>query len=218
NHEGYVIWHAQSGAPRSGPLFDVFRYSYWTYEQLGADVSVLKAMPKQVSKNHSEAGEFRVVHASMKGERRGIYPGTDEDALLELIAPPPAVLAVGHTHRPLIRRVEDALVVNAGSVGLPFDGDQRAAYAQIVYKGGSWSAEIIRLSYDVAQAERDFYATGFLRDAGPLSRLILLELQLSLSQFHCWVNRYMDSVLEGEISVDEAVEEYLGNPITQLCW
>ncbi|MEA3350133.1 MAG: metallophosphoesterase, partial [Chloroflexota bacterium] len=65
NHEGYVIWHARPDAPRSGTLFDVFRYSYWTYEQLGADVSVLKALPKQVSQNHSEAGEFRVVHASM---------------------------------------------------------------------------------------------------------------------------------------------------------
>ena len=36
---------------------------------------------------------------------------------------------MGHTHQPYILEVDDKLVINPGSVGLPRDGDPRAAYA-----------------------------------------------------------------------------------------
>jgi putative phosphoesterase len=39
------------------------------------------------------------------------------------------VICVGHTHQPYILEVDDKLVINPGSVGLPRDGDPRAAYA-----------------------------------------------------------------------------------------
>ncbi len=45
NHEDYVIMHANPDAPRSGPALEVHRASYWTYQQLGMDVSSLMAMP-----------------------------------------------------------------------------------------------------------------------------------------------------------------------------
>ena len=51
------------------------------------------------------------------------------------------------------------LVVNAGAVGLPFDGDTRASYAQLTWQCGAWHADVIRLDYDRRQAGRDFYET-----------------------------------------------------------
>jgi predicted phosphodiesterase len=40
------------------------------------------------------------------------------------------VVAFGHTHRPSIRKIagHPALLINTGSVGLPYDGDPRASY------------------------------------------------------------------------------------------
>lgn len=40
------------------------------------------------------------------------------------------VVAFGHTHLPFVRKLSGtpALLINAGSVGLPFDGDPRASY------------------------------------------------------------------------------------------
>ena len=55
------------------------------------------------------------------------------------------VLAGGHTHIAMLRRHGPSLVVNPGSVGMPFDGDPRAAYA-VVRDGGE--VEHRRVAYD----------------------------------------------------------------------
>lgn len=218
NHEEYVLWHSRPAAPRAGPEFELFRYSYWTYQKLNQDVTALQNMPDEFSMSSPEAGEFRGVHASMKGNRRGIYPEMSDQTIRELIAPPPALMVVGHTHRPLIRTIGSTLVVNTGAVGLPFDADPRAAYAQIMWRNGTWQAAVIRLDYDIAQAKKDFYTTGFLAEAGPLSKIIQLELEISLSQLFQWSHLYMDAILAGELSVEAAVTEYLRDPLDKPYW
>ncbi len=52
------------------------------------------------------------------------------DAELELAyeSLPRPVVIFGHTHRPGIRNLPGRLLINAGSVGLPFDGDPRASW------------------------------------------------------------------------------------------
>lgn len=207
NHEEYVLYHAQADAARRGPDFDVRRISYWTYEQLNCDVSVIGAWPFQHSLRVNGSGELRAVHASMLGTRSGIHRTTPDDELRTKIAPPPAVLVVGHTHLPLIRRIDDALVVNAGSVGLPFDGDRRAGYARLTLNGG-WQAEIVRLDYDYDRADRDFEETDFLDKAGPLAGLIRDEFRQARSNLFEWSSRYQADVMAGALTLEEAVRRY----------
>ncbi|GAG90617.1 unnamed protein product, partial [marine sediment metagenome] len=123
NHEDYVISLTLPDSPRSGPYFEICRTSYWTLHQLDGHVADLNDMPFQVSTKTPDGGEIRAVHASMRDNRDGIYCDTPDDSLREQIAPPPLALCVGHTHRPLIRTLDDTLVVNVGSIGMPFDGD-----------------------------------------------------------------------------------------------
>ena len=218
NHEDYVIARSRPGDPRSGPRFDLYRNSYFTYQQLNEDVSDLLAMPEQISRDFGEGGEFRVVHASMRGIRIGIHPKTSNETLSELIAPPPALFAAGHTHRPFVRTLNGTLVVNAGSVGLPFDADTRAGYAQVSRRNGQWQAKIVRLPYDKAQARRDFYEMGFMEAGGPLSELMLIEMETGVSQLYQWNAQYVDSVLDGEITIEESVRQFLEQPISQAYW
>ena len=124
----------------------------------------------------------------------------------------------GHTHRSLVREIDHTFVVNAGSVGLPFDGDTRAAYAQIMYTGQKWRAEIVRVPYDLQAAEQDFEEFNFTELGGPLVALILLELQTGIGQLYQWVVKYNQPIEQGEISVAEAVREFLKNPITEPYW
>lgn len=63
-------------------------------------------------------------------------------------------IVCGHTHIQFRREVGVIEVVNAGSVGLPFDGDRRAAYA-ILHPDGSFNLR--RIEYDV---ERTIAAYG----------------------------------------------------------
>ena len=159
-----------------------------------------------------------MLHASMISNRSGIYPETGEIELQRRIAPAPEVFVTGHTHRSLVRELMGTLVVNAGSVGLPFDGDTRTGYAQITWQQGKWSAEIIRLEYDLAQAEQDFYDFGFIEQGGPLTQLILLELKTGLGQLYEWVGRYNQAILQYKISVAQATQNFLQNPITEPYW
>jgi len=209
NHEDYVLSQADPDKPRSGPEHEISLNSLWTYRQLNGQVTLLRDMPFQVSLGSQTTGEVRIVHASMKGNRQGIYPETSEDELRQRITPPPAVLVAGHTHRPLVRRLDETLVVNVGSVGMPFDGDYRAAYGQLTYRRGMWQAKIVRLDYDKSKAERDFFETGFIPHAGDLARIMLMELRQARSHIFSWVEQYQPAVLARKISVADAVDTYL---------
>lgn len=78
------------------------------------------------------------------------------------------VLLCGHTHVPRTLRLADGrLLVNPGSVGLPFLlGSPDARYAMIEKRNGAWSVELYAIPYDrgpaVAQAEAYGYP-GFAR-------------------------------------------------------
>jgi putative phosphoesterase len=209
NHEDYVIYFAHSATLRSGPEFIVNIPSYWTYCQLGQDTRPLEEMPLQISLQGPDGGEMRATHASMVSLRDGVYPETSDEALARLIAPPAPLFLVGHTHRPLIRRLDGTLVVNAGSAGLPFDGDTRTGYARITWQGGNWQAQMIRLEYDRARAEEDYYTSGYMADGGPLIQLVMKEFHLARSMLGYWVDEYRQSVLNGEIEMSESVVAFL---------
>jgi len=209
NHEEYVLLHARPDAPRSEIELEVHRGSYWTYCRLGGEVAVLEAMPFQQSLTGPDGREVRVVHASMRGNRDGIYPETLDSTLQQQIAPSPAVLCVGHTHRPLVRRLNDTLVVNAGSAGLPFDFDPRPSYARLTWEPSGWGAEIVRVSYDLEAAAADFFASGFIPEAGPLAELVLIELREARSQLFQWACEYQQRCLAGEMSMEASVREFM---------
>ena len=54
----------------------------------------------------------------------------------------------GHVHVPYVRRWRPEVLVNVASVGLPMDGDQRAAYGILTWNG-DWHAEHRRVFYPV---------------------------------------------------------------------
>jgi putative phosphoesterase len=210
NHEEYVIHHSLPDAPRSGAQFQIYQTSYWTYGKLNGDVSALKAMPYHVTLTEL-LGLIHVTHASMRGTRDGILPHVSDDQLRKQIDPRAAVFCVGHTHLPLVRQIDQTLVVNCGAVGLPFDGDPRAAYAQIEWRGDQWQAKIIRLEYDRAQADRDFDESGFMDQSGAFGPLIRRELHMARSSLMEWSTEFEPPVLNGEISIEESVRRFLND-------
>lgn len=115
----------------------------------------------------------RVCHASPISDVRSFLPepADDEPELLEGVDAPRLVF--GHTHLPF-RRVSTAggvELVNPGSVGMPFDGDPRAAYALLHPDRG---IEHRRVAYDHRASARR------VRDAhggAPWTELIAARLE-----------------------------------------
>jgi putative phosphoesterase len=208
NHEEYVLRVVHDPGTRPGLEGAVRENVGWTARQIGDAVAVIESLPAQISLHAPDGSEVRVVHASMRHNRDNILADTPDELVREQVAPASPLIVVGHTHRPLIRTVDATLVVNAGSVGLPFDGDTRASYAQLTWQAG-WQAEIVRVTCDRHQAARDYDETGFMRDSGPVAALVFDEFRTARPRLSSWMARYNDAVLAGELTAAESVRDYL---------
>jgi predicted phosphodiesterase len=92
------------------------------------------------------------VHGSPLGDEVGVWAHTTDDELRGMLEDSDCrILLCGHTHRPLERALNGMRVVNVGSVGLPLDGDRRAAYATLDFEDGGCRVLIHRVEYDVEE-------------------------------------------------------------------
>lgn len=212
NHEGYILRYAHDVTlpdfPTSGPRYEFSRLIGWAYAQLRDRLAALAALPERFDLDTSQ-GALYVLHASVRHNRDGVLAASDDAELRQQIDPAAAVFCVGHTHMPFVRRVDTTLVVNVGSVGLPFDGDTRAAYARLTLGRAGWNAEIRRVAYDLAATERVFISSGALEAIGPMAQIMLRELQTGESLMFHFLPRYSPAIHAGAISVADAVREFL---------
>lgn len=210
NHENFVLSCAESLQNPDVPEYDLYRFTYWTAKTLGQTVEDIKQWPDHLDLTELDDGStFHIIHGSRLGNRSGIEPGTPDEELAAKLGAPCDLFIASHTHKPLVRRFNGTLVVNTGSVGQPFDGDPRAAYGRFSYRNGQWCAEIARVDYNQQTALRDFAESGFLEEGGPLARLIRREIQLTQMHLGKWMTRYLAKIKSSEITVAEAVNEYL---------
>lgn len=119
----------------------------WTAGQLGPDdVAALFGLPE----THRE-GDTLFCHASPRSDMASFLPEAQEgDADLLAGAGDARRVVFGHTHLQFLREAEGgAVLLNPGSVGIPLDGDPRAAYALL---GDDGEPELRRVAYDQAAA------------------------------------------------------------------
>jgi putative phosphoesterase len=141
-------------SPKLKPMFDAIEeMAAATRAKLGDErVAWLRALPPV--QLHGDVG---LVHASPESRWKSPGPEASDEELDRVYRPlGKSVCVYGHIHRPSIRRVSDMTIVNSGSVGLPHDGDRRAAY--VLIEDGQ--PTIRRVEYDV---EREIQA---LRNPG----------------------------------------------------
>jgi predicted phosphodiesterase len=209
NHEDYVLDERAENGARPEWLSRLRQHSRWTLDRIRPLAPALEQLPHQLEWPGPDGRPVRVVHGSMHGNRVGIYPRMSEQEIVGMIAPPPALLCAGHIHIPFVRTVHRTLVVNAGAVGMPFDGDRRASYALMEWTGSGWRAEIIRLPYDLDATRRAYDESGYLAHGGPMVRLIREELEQARPYLGPWHRDYEARVAAGRMSLDESVDELL---------
>lgn len=104
---------------------------------------------------HWEGVRMDFFHATPENNYVLILPWAGNDVLHRLrISDDTRVSAFGHCHRAFIRNPLGRLVINPGSVGLPFDGDPRASYALLDVENGTTLASLVRVPYDAEAAIR----------------------------------------------------------------
>lgn len=210
NHEDYVL-SATAGVDQLADWQKkVIAHTVWTEERVRNYLPVIRGWPSELEIAAPDGTTLLITHASRKGNRVGLYDYMKDEELLDHAHPHARVLCVGHTHIPFVRRIHDRLIVNAGAVGMPFDGDHRSSYVLLDWSANGWRVENVRVPYDRAATRRAYEETGYLRDGGPMVPIIYWEFKHARACLGMWHVRYEEKVAKGEIGLEASVEEMLG--------
>ncbi len=136
----------------------------WTREQIRrVGIEYLASLPFSHLVKNPEGTDLLVVHANPLNQEEAIFPTVPESMLehfLGELAATTGALAFGHIHIAYTRRWRHLLLVDAGSCGLPRDGDPRASYAILTWQDNTWQAEHRRVSYDVKEVVKQLKNCG----------------------------------------------------------
>ncbi len=146
----------EANTPHLAPLFRILFGSLApaTKDRIGADrLAYLQSLQMQWTND-----DITLVHATPASLWRSIQPDAPDVELIETYAPLGSRMAVYcHIHKPYIRQLNGLTVCNTGSVGMSFDGDQRASY--LLVENGRPSTR--RVEYDVKTEIRDLQGSDY---------------------------------------------------------
>ena len=130
----------------------------WTVERLTDEQrGFLGSLPETVVLDVDGLGDVCFCHATPRSDREIVTQATPDRHLRKVLArtTEPVVVA-GHTHMQLDRRVDDSRWVNAGSVGMPYEGEVAAFWALL-----GPDVELRRTPFDVERAVDAVLASGW---------------------------------------------------------
>src|ERR671911_280257 len=115
-------------------------------------------------------GQVLFCHGSPRSDEEIVTAATTEGRLREILARVDQDIVVcGHTHAQFDRRVGGKRVVNAGSVGMPYQGRPVGAFWLLLEVGG---VSVRRSDYDLDRTVGQIRATGY-PDAEYMAEILL---------------------------------------------
>ena len=129
----------------------------WNGKQLSAaDEQMIEAWPLIERINVAGIGDIVFCHATTRNDTEIFTSATDAAKLAPIFDPlNAAMLVCGHTHMQFDRQIGRTRVINAGSVGMPFQ--QPGAYWLLIGRG----VELRRTDYNLQQAADRVRATAY---------------------------------------------------------
>ncbi len=139
----------------------VQRVVEWTRRTLSPEhLEFLRRLPMSYRVEPPGGPPLVTVHATPANTTDAVMPDAPEEVVTQAMEQAQTrALVYGHIHRAYVREVAGGLIVNTGSVGFPFDGDPRPAWAIFSLRDSRWSAEIIRVAYDQEAVAQDLLAS-----------------------------------------------------------
>jgi putative phosphoesterase len=130
----------------------------WLAERIGpATRERLEAWPEQLVVDVEGLGPTLFCHATPRNDEEIFTDLTPDEIVAEMMSPADqSVVVVGHTHMQTDRRVGTTRIVNAGSVGIPYEG-RRGAYWALLGP----DVDHRRTEYDVDDLLNRVRASGF---------------------------------------------------------
>lgn len=176
NHEDYMLSFRRREVPEDWLEAEEWNAARWMAAELSDDdIDFIDALPFTLTSDLEP--QLRLFHGSPRSHSEGLGGWTPDEKLREhLESIEEQVLVVAHTHRPLHWQTSDGLIVNVGSVGLPFNGDSRAQYAVFEGTGSTFDVSMRQVEYDRDRSLEAFESTGFITEGGATAFLLRKEL------------------------------------------
>jgi putative phosphoesterase len=123
----------------------------------GADRALIARFEEAVVLDVAGLGRVRFVHATPRSDTEILTSLTPPERWAPMFADVEEdVVVCGHTHRQSDRRLGDVRVVNAGAIGMPYEGRPGAYWALI-----GPDVELRRTELDVAAMAAAIHASGY---------------------------------------------------------
>jgi predicted phosphodiesterase len=185
NADRQMVEDFDAGRTPSDSDDEMMRTMLWAVAQIDrADRDFLAAFEPTVALDIEGLGPTLFCHGSPRGDEERITRATKEDRLapmLEGVAE--RVVVCGHTHQQFDLRAGAHRVLNAGSVGMPYEGSAAAFWLLL-----GPDAELRRTEYDVPAAVETMRASGM-----PDVDKILLQESLIEPADPDWVTNYFET-------------------------
>jgi putative phosphoesterase len=147
----------RAGAKTGGFPHSVFAEMRWCADQIDDESARVMNLWPPTLRLHTPAGVTLFCHATPRNDTEIFTRATAEERLLPIFASAQADIVVcGHTHMQFERRVGETRVVNAGSVGMPFQGPPGAYWLLL-----DRDVELRYTPYDLEAAAKRIRATGY---------------------------------------------------------
>jgi putative phosphoesterase len=145
----------------------------WTFSKLDpSDIAYLETLPTSIN---CEVSGIRInaFHATPDSLFEIVLPNVDDAGLQNsLMSSQDAQIYVyAHIHKAYIRHLNGKVLMNVGSVGLPFDGVTKASYGLIEIEEGKLKTSIQRVDFD-AERVIELYRVVDYPNAKMMSEII----------------------------------------------
>jgi putative phosphoesterase len=130
----------------------------WTVSQLDQlDIEYLRNLPTEL--NLEIEGVFISAYHATPYSLFEIVSSSSDDELLQeklMSATDSNIYIYAHIHKPYIRYIGGKVLINIGSVGLPFDGLTKSSYAIVEIENESISTTIERVNYNIESVVQQY--------------------------------------------------------------
>ena len=139
----------------------------WTRDRLGEErIRFLQSLPETLTVPVTGLGHVLFCHGTPRSDEEIVTELTPDERLADVLAGvEETVVVCGHTHVQFDRTVGATRLVNAGSVGMPYEDEPGAYWALL-----GPEVELRRTEYDAAEAATRIAATDYPGEIPTASR------------------------------------------------
>ncbi|MGI2293460.1 metallophosphoesterase family protein [Paenibacillus sp. GXUN7292] len=163
NADEWVVRGVQQGEVPDHLLDLMNKEREWTVSKLDhTDMDYLEQLPTAIHYKHDDVS-LTAFHAVPDNLFKVILPNADDEVLdTEIVKKANADIYVyAHIHKPYIRYANEKIIMNIGSVGLPFDGMRMASYGIVTIEQNRISTSIERVAYDTEKVISLYHSVNY---------------------------------------------------------